>query len=159
MARFAKARAARVPGARVRSVGARSVAAVAIENAVEGCVRETYGALVLAWQAAHAGDDELRGAFARIARDEARHASLAWALAAWLEPQLDARSRARVARARSRAIARLAREQRDPPPSLVREAGLPTASESRALLGAMTRELELTTAARRRSPRSAAPSP
>jgi rubrerythrin len=159
MARFAQARGARVPRARVRSAGARSAAAVAIENAVEGCVRETYGALVLAWQAAHAGDAELRAAFARIARDEARHASLAWALAAWLEPRLDAKTRARVTHARARAVARLEREQREPPPSLARDAGLPTASEARALLGTMTRELGLTTIARRRSPRSAAPSP
>lgn len=159
MARLARARGARVARARVRSVGARSLAAVAIENAVEGCVRETYGALVLAWQAEHADNRELRGAFARIARDEARHASLAWALAAWLEPRLDARSRARVMRARARAVARLEQEQREPPPSLAREAGLPTAPESRALLGAMAHELALTTGARRRSPRSAAPSP
>jgi rubrerythrin len=162
MARFATARGARVPRVRVRSAGAadeRSASAVAIENAVEGCVRETYGALVLAWQAAHAGDPELRAAFTRVARDEARHASLAWALASWLEPRLDAKARARVNAARSRAVARLLRERREPPSSLAREAGLPTASEARALLGAMTRELGLTTAARRRSPQRAAPSP
>ncbi|HEX7664753.1 MAG TPA: hypothetical protein VF407_09585, partial [Polyangiaceae bacterium] len=34
----------------------RTLEAIALENAVEGCVRETFGALVATWQAAHAAD-------------------------------------------------------------------------------------------------------
>ena len=44
------------------------------QNAVEGCVRETFGALVALWQSTHAHDAGVRRAMAGIAADEARHA-------------------------------------------------------------------------------------
>jgi hypothetical protein len=116
---------------------------MAIENAVEGCVRETYGALVLAWQAAHAEDRELRGAFARVARDEARHAALSWALDRWLGARLEAPARARVTRARARTLARLESEVREHPRRFAREAGLPSAAQARALLATLARGLAI----------------
>jgi hypothetical protein len=73
----------------------RSLEEVALENAVEGCVRETYGAW-LAWQQArNARDPELRGAMRRIAMDEARHAALAWDIHRWAMQRVgrDARDR------------------------------------------------------------------
>ena len=51
---------------------------LARENAVEGCVRETYGALVCMLQAEAAAEPRLRKQMAAIASDEARHAALAW---------------------------------------------------------------------------------
>jgi len=149
MTRLARGRGGRVAKACVRRVGARDATAIAAENAAEGCVRETFGALLAKWQGSHAEDAELRRAFAKIARDEARHAALSWALARWIEPQLDAEGRARVASARARAVRSLAEAFDEPDASLARDAGLPTASQSRALLAAMTRELALTTDARR----------
>lgn len=84
--------------------------AIALENAVEGCVRETFGAL-LAWhQALAARDPAVRDAMREIAEDETRHAELAWAIAAWLQPQLDAAEREQLALARSVGFARLASE-------------------------------------------------
>ena len=74
---------------------------VAIENATEGCVRETYGALVAAFQARTAEDPEIRQVLTRIAR-EARHAGVSHDVALWLDTQLDATSRARVASERAR---------------------------------------------------------
>jgi hypothetical protein len=66
---------------------------IAQENAVEGCVRETFGAL-LAWQQATSAQDPV---FARVLRgiaaDETRHAALAWEVAAFIEPKLSARER------------------------------------------------------------------
>jgi hypothetical protein len=82
---------------------ARSLESIARENAVEGCIHETFGALQLRWQASHARDAADRGLFARIAADETRHAALSWLIAQWAEPLLDARARKRVAAARSRA--------------------------------------------------------
>jgi hypothetical protein len=82
----------------------RTKLAIARENAEEGCVRETYGALVAAHQAAHAQDPEVRTTLARIARDELRHAALGWAVAAWLEPQLSGAERRQLDAARSRAL-------------------------------------------------------
>jgi hypothetical protein len=116
----------------------RSAAAIAAENAAEGCVRETFGALLLRWQAAHARDPELRASFARVAEDEERHAALSWALARWLEPRLDPRARARVQRARARALSALREElAREPEASLVALAGVPVASQAQALLEAL----------------------
>jgi hypothetical protein len=104
MAREARRRGAIAPRPRVRRQRARSLEAFARENAIEGCVRETYGALLMCWQAQHAAEPELRRVFAKIAADETRHAALSWEVAAWAEPQLDARARARVVAARRRAL-------------------------------------------------------
>jgi hypothetical protein len=113
---------------------ARSLAAIAVENVVEGCVRETFGALVATWQATHAGDPRIARTMARIAADETRHAALAWAIAAWVEPRLDARSRRAVVAARRAALRTLRRETRVPtPPELAVQAGLPSAACAGAL--------------------------
>lgn len=79
--------AARLP-LRVDALAARSRFEIALENAVEGCVRETYGAVVGQYQAARALDRAVRDVMRVIAVDELRHAELAWEVAAWLEPQL-----------------------------------------------------------------------
>lgn len=85
---------------RAGAAAARDLEAFARENAVEGCVRETWGATLAAWQAARAHDPAVREAFAVIARDEARHADLAWRIARWADGVLpvDARDRVRAAR-------------------------------------------------------------
>jgi rubrerythrin len=62
---------------RVRAARVRSLAALAIENAVEGCVYETFGAAVGLAQAMTASDAKVRAAMRRIARDEMQHAELA----------------------------------------------------------------------------------
>lgn len=85
----------------------RTLAAMAIENAVEGCVRETWGALCALWQASTAQDRQVRRVYAEIAKDELRHAQLAWAIDAWCTPQLDDVARAKVAMARQLAAQQL----------------------------------------------------
>ena len=121
-----------------RSRGARSLDALARENAVEGCIRETFGALLAAWQATHAEERTTRSAMSRIAADELRHAALAWAVAEWAEARLDAASLARVRRARRRALRSLAAElERPVDATLVRAVGLPTPSRAMALLRAL----------------------
>ncbi len=105
MARRARASGADVatPRVRRRRADARSLESIARENAVEGCVHETFGALQLRWQASHAPEPSMRRLFARIAADETRHAALSWMIARWIEPRLDPRARKRVEAARSRA--------------------------------------------------------
>ena len=126
------------PEPRVERRRARARGRIAVENAVEGCVRETFGALVAAWQAAHAGDPEIAATMARIADDETRHAALAWAIAAWLEPRLERRAQRAVGAARRRAVESLLREVRSPmPPELVAQAGLPTAACAGRMLDAL----------------------
>jgi hypothetical protein len=115
--------------------------AFAIENAVEGCVRECYGALIATHQAARARDVEVARASARIARDETRHAALAWRIARWVAPQLDRAARARVARAARGAVAALRCEAAAIPTDLATELGLPAGDEARVLVDAFAAAL------------------
>ncbi len=80
--------------------------AVALHNAVEGCVHESWAALEATWQADHA-DPELRPAFARVAQDEIRHGELAWDLHRWLYGRLDSGGRSQVQAALLQALATL----------------------------------------------------
>ena len=127
---------------RVARRARRSLEAIAIENAAEGCVRETFGALEATWQAATARDPEVRAAMKRIAVDETRHAALAWAVDAWALTLLDGAARRRVANARSAAVANLARDVASHKPAgLVRDAGVLDAAHASRLVDTMTREL------------------
>ncbi len=109
----------------------RSLEALAVDNAVEGCVRETFGALVATLQARRSKDPRVKAAMRRIARDETRHAALSWQLARWLDSKLDAAARARVLEARSAAVRTLYRELRvEPSRELQQVAGLPSADEA-----------------------------
>lgn len=53
------------------------------ENVAEGCVNETYSAVVATYQAEHATSPRLRAVFRAIAADEQRHAALAYRVHAW----------------------------------------------------------------------------
>ncbi len=118
--------------------------ALALENAVEGCVRETYGALFGAWQARFAEDPAVRATMRRVAEDEARHAALSWALARWLEPRLSPEARARVLAAREEALATLRAEMEAPlDPETARVVGAPPPEAQRALVARLSAELGL----------------
>lgn len=97
---------------------------LARENAVEGQVAETFGALLATCQAQLATDRDVRGVFARIAEDEARHAALAHELAGWFDAQLAAPERAAIAAARRAAAAAIAHDF-----------DVPVSDSERALLG------------------------
>ena len=122
----------------------RPLLELATENAVEGCVRESYGALVAAHQATRAKDLELRMAMRSVAPDEARHAALAHAVHTWLSERLDDAGREHVRRAQLTALFELARECAiEPAPELAEAAGLPSSGMACALLGELTKELSL----------------
>jgi hypothetical protein len=134
MTALAERAGAVVDAPRCRRRRKRSLEAIAIENAVEGCVRETFGAAVAAVQAATASHEGVRRAMRRIAPDEMRHADLSWSVAGWLEGRLDKGSRARVAGARRRAAVALLRETRDGvAPEIVSELGLPDAARAHGI--------------------------
>jgi hypothetical protein len=95
---------------RVARLPLREPFAIALDNAVEGCVRETYGALLAHHQALSARDPQVRAAMAAIAEDETRHALLSWQVASWLEPRLPVAARQLLAAARADAQAQLLRE-------------------------------------------------
>jgi len=119
----------------------RPLVAIAVENAVEGCVREGFGALVATHQARAARDSEVRAAFARLAVDETRHAALAFAVDAWAATRLDARDRRVVREARRHALDHLLAPHEPPPRRLAALAGLPSPVEERALAEGFARSL------------------
>lgn len=79
-----------------RRLALRSLEEVALENAVEGCIRETYGAWQALTQSRESADPEFRAIMKRIAEDEMRHATLAWEIHDWAMKRLDAGQRAHI---------------------------------------------------------------
>jgi len=121
--------------AEATSVGLRSLEQIALDNAAEGCVGETYGALSLGWMSYAAPTEALRRITRRVARDEARHAALSWRLDTWLRGRLDAEVRRRMDGARDARRAELAAQLALPTaPELVAELGVPRSDEALSLL-------------------------
>jgi hypothetical protein len=120
----------------------RPLLAVALENVVEGCVREAYAAFVTSYQGEHAQDPQVRAIMARIARDEIEHAELAFAVDEWIRPQLSDSEYAQVQQARAQAYAELAAQQ-EQPRSLPLQAltGWPPSAVSQAFLHAHAQQL------------------
>jgi len=120
----------------------RPLLRLALDNAVEGCVRETYSALECLWQSHVAADPVVRAEMKRIARDEMRHLALSWEVHAWIQGRLDAAGRDEVRAAQLRAVRDLLADvTSDPHASLVRTAGLPLAAQSRALVASISARL------------------
>lgn len=124
MAALANARGATPPPVVVATPRRRSIESLAIENAREGMVGETWSAMTAVHQAHHAAP-ALRETYARIAADELRHAELSFALDTWAQSRLPRAARARVAAERARAVAQLARQVRRAPARTLAELGLP----------------------------------
>jgi hypothetical protein len=121
---------------------ARSLFELARDNGVEGCVRETFGALVATRQAMAARDPYVAEAMRSIARDETRHAALAFAVAAWVKPALTELEQTDLERATGAALLALKAECAEDPSAALREAaGLPSANTALAMLGALEREV------------------
>ncbi len=107
---------------------------VLVENAVEGCVRETFGALMAHVQALRATDPVVRSTMARVAIDESRHAALAWAIDEWGSARVSPADRRRIAAARQDATRALMSEiDRGPRNVDEPELGLIGAAEARVL--------------------------
>ena len=85
----------------------RALLDMAIENAVEGCVRETWGALLAAYQAERSTNAPVRRVMAVIAREELEHAQLGHEVAEWLDRKLTRSQRRRVQVARLCAVVEL----------------------------------------------------
>jgi len=116
---------------RVGELPVRTLFEVALENAVEGCVRETFGALVAMHQHRHATDPRVVKAMRTIAREETGHAALSWDIAEWIEPQLTGRQRATLSEARAVAVQELrCALATEVAPELVTLAGMPAPSDA-----------------------------
>jgi hypothetical protein len=138
MARLARTHGAAIDRVRVDDVGVRDLEAIARENAVEGCVGETYGALLAVWQGEHARDAGVRDAMREIAPDELRHAALAWAVATWADGLLSEDARVRVRTARDDAARALADDARhEPHDEIARATGAPRGAIASKLVARM----------------------
>ena len=136
--RLAVSRGAAPPAVHVKRGPIRDLEAVARENAVEGCVRETYAALLAYRQARAATDPAIRSAMAGIARDETRHAALAWAVDGWSQALLTPAARRRVHEARHDAIERLGEATlAGLPPADRARAGLPDDDDAARMIGSL----------------------
>jgi hypothetical protein len=127
------------PGLRLRRAApVPDLEELARDNAVEGCVRETWAALVATWQAQAAADPEIRAAMRRVAPDESRHATLSRAIHRWAMRRLDAAARARVQAARAAAIEELAATVGAAVPAeLAAAAGLPVGGTATRLFAGL----------------------
>ena len=119
----------------------RSPEELALDNAVEGLVRETWGAVVGAWQAEHAELAEVRSMMAEIAADELRHAEFSRALHTWLKKKIDPASLDRVENARAEAWQRTLASVR-PANSTSRALGVPTGAVAEAMLAVIAMDGE-----------------
>jgi hypothetical protein len=115
----------------------RSLSAVAVDNAVEGCAREAFGALVAAHQATAAVDPFVRAAFAGIARDEARHALLSFALDDWARDRVGANGRRRAEELRQEELRRMRSELTEPSVDRRIVLGLPDATRASDMLSVL----------------------
>jgi hypothetical protein len=96
MARLARRFGADLVAADVVHQPVRDIETIALSNAVEGCVRETFGALLAHHAAGVATLPDVRAAMAVIAGDETRHAALSWAIHAWLVRKLTPAAQRRI---------------------------------------------------------------
>jgi hypothetical protein len=113
----------------------RSLEEIAIENAVEGCVRETYAALVAHHQAAHAESQRVRSVMTQIAEDETEHAELARDVDAWARERLSEPAALALEVARTAAIAGLESGAFPALPAV----GLPSKERAEALISTLRR--------------------
>jgi hypothetical protein len=128
----------------IARTGPRSLLALALENAREGCVRETWAAAIAVAQGERAEDPEVRTTMRKIARDELGHAALSWDIGQWVEAQLTDAERAAVAEERRSAIAELEAQIGEAmPPSWRRTLGVPSREERQAMFAAMRTQLWL----------------
>ncbi len=140
--KLAQLRGAEVTKVRSRPQRLRPLEAIAVENAVEGCVRETFGAAIAMIQAATARDDDVRAAMVGVGPDETRHAELAWAVARWLDTRLTPDGRARVRHALTRAAEALVKAtSHGPDGDVATNLGLPGPRHALALAGELRASL------------------
>jgi hypothetical protein len=144
MAAMARREGSLVAGVGAEAQGERSLLEAALENAVEGCVREAWGALSAHYQAVTAADLEARQLWHDTARDESEHAELSFALHAWFMLQLTADEQKLVDAAMQRARLELRAElvsATAPPPAVVHHAGIPEPVRAAALFGELERQV------------------
>lgn len=141
-ARLARSFGAAPRAPQIEARALRGLLELALDNVVEGCVRETFGAAVSLHQALASADAGVRAALNGVASDERRHAELSLRAHAWARSLLAPAQVEQLARAARAAIDELRAEQRvEPGSELQRVAGLPSAAAAVRLLDVLEAEL------------------
>jgi rubrerythrin len=138
---LAEPRGGVVPPSVIGDVPPRDLFAIAIENVVEGCVKETWLAMRAHVQAEVATDPQIAAALRVIAVDETRHAELARELDGWMRSKLSPADNRRLNAARDEAVAQLTLRIDQGDEMSFAEAGLPSAEEQARLVRALTAAL------------------
>jgi hypothetical protein len=120
---------------------ARSLFEIARENAIEGCVRETFGAALAVLRAREATVPETRDVLETIARDECGHAELSWEIAAWILPRLHDDERRDVRQSTRDAMDAMAFSDERLSDDARRICSVPSASQQRRLAALLESEL------------------
>lgn len=123
-----------VPQVEVAPPAERSLFDVALENAVEGCVRETYGVVDALFRSKQAPNAEIRDLFAHIAADETRHSALSWDIAEWAKQHLCEAEVGAIKTATEAAHQELLSQlQNDRPDAVQKQLGAPSANVAVAM--------------------------
>lgn len=112
----------------------RSLYDIALENAVEGCVNETFAAACGLWQSENAKLDVFREVIAHITEEEMGHAELSWEIHQWIMPQLSQAEQEQIRIAQVEAIESLVAEfKQESDPVVQQTFGLPTKQDAARL--------------------------
>ena len=107
---------------------------IALENAVEGCINETFAAACGLWQSEQAQLDTFREVIAHITDEELGHAELSWDIHQWIMPQLSEAEQRRIQQAQVEAIENLLFEfKQESDPVLQAAFGLPSKQDAAVL--------------------------
>mgnify|MGYP000088379020 FL=1 len=107
---------------------------IALENAVEGCVNETFAAACGLWQSEYAQLDVFRKVIGHITEEEMGHAALSWDIHQWIMPQLSQAEQEQIHRAQASAVDSLVDDfKQESNPVLHQAFGLPTKEDATRL--------------------------
>ncbi len=138
---LARARGGRHRPVRIDCARRASTYELALENAVEGCVRETLGVAYLAHQRANAADPELRALADALYEDELDHAALSWDLVSFFDAHLDEAERASLREAQRRALDEVVDEMGRIDPRVAKALGYPSQAVVARMVDALRGEL------------------
>jgi hypothetical protein len=134
LGRLAEAYGARPVTPPTSMTPARSLVDIALDNIVEGCVRQTFGAAAARVRARSATDPRIQRAMEGISRDESAHAALAFDIAMWLQAEIDPVEGAWVEDAMRHAVVALTDELSvDVDDVLCTRVGLPSRADALAM--------------------------
>ena len=118
---------AEIPEVSIDDFCLRSLYEIALENAVEGCVNETFAAACGLWQSEYAQLDVFRKVIAHITEEEMGHAALSWEIHQWVMPQLSEIQQEQILVAQAEAVDSLVSDfNQESNPMLQQAFGLPT---------------------------------